>query len=78
MEPGNKAKRSETKRNEDRTFCTAHAHFEPSTMSSMSKMVRVSESSSEHSDLERLLAQVKRKRAHRRLFRAEPSCSRIN
>ena len=69
------------KRNETRTgFCAlCMLTSKPTIMSSMSKMmVRVSDSSSSESDMERLLAQVKRKRACRRLFRTEPSCSRIS
>ena len=50
----------------------------PTTMSSMSQMVSVSDSSSEESDMKRLLAKVKRKKACRRLFRTETSCSRIS
>ena len=53
--------------------------LKPTTMSSMSKMmVRVTDSSLEESDMERLLAQDKKKRACRRLFWTEPSCSHIS
>ena len=50
----------------------AHAQL-PSTLTSimsLSKFSRLSGSSSDDSDLEQLLSQVKRKRARRRLFRA--------
>ena len=80
MEPGNKTKR-ETKQNETRTRLCALRMFTSklTIMSSVSKMmVRVSDSSSEETNMERLLAQVKRKRACLRLFRTEPSCSRIS
>ena len=70
-------KRNDTKRNQYITLRMLTS--KPTTMSSMSKMmVHVFDSSSEESDMERLLAQVKRKRACRRLFRTEHTCYRIS